>query len=192
MLQQVHRGIEVLEAKLYCLRVIHPEAAMRGASGSKRAVKRAPESSMKLFECQNCGQTLYFENTKCESCGAHLGYLPREATVTALRPAGGSAWYALAKRGTRYKFCANAELDVCNWLIPEQEPDQLCIACQHNRTIPNLSDPENLRRWRLIEVAKHRLFYTLLKLRLPLDAKNKNTNPLTFDFLDQSAPETRR
>jgi hypothetical protein len=143
---------------------------------------------MKLFECQNCGQTLYFENTKCESCGARLGYLPREATVTALRPAGESSWYALAKRGTRYKFCANAELDVCNWLIPEQEPDQLCIACQHNRTIPNLSDPENLRRWRLIEVAKHRLFYTLLKLRLPLDAKNKDTNPLTFDFLDQSAP----
>ncbi len=142
---------------------------------------------MKLFECQNCGQTLYFENTKCESCGARLGYLPREATVTALRPAGESSWYALAKRGTRYKFCANAALDVCNWLIPEQEPDQLCIACRHNRTIPNLSDPENLRRWRLIEVAKHRLFYTLLKLRLPLDAKNKDTNPLTFDFLDQVA-----
>jgi hypothetical protein len=153
---------------------------------------------MKLFECQNCGQPLYFENTKCESCGARLGYLPREATVTALRPAGEAAgqatseatWYALAKRGTRYKFCANAIHDVCNWLIPAQEPDQFCVACRHNRTIPNLSDPENLRRWRLIEVAKHRLFYTLLKLRLPLDAKNKDGKPLTFDFLDPTADET--
>jgi hypothetical protein len=149
---------------------------------------------MKLFECQNCGQPLYFENTKCESCGARLGYLPREATVTALRPAeaaglatGEATWYALAKRGPRYKFCANAVHDVCNWLIPAQEPDQFCVACRHNRTIPNLSDPENLRRWRLIEVAKHRLFYTLLKLRLPLDARNKDGNPLTFDFLDPGA-----
>jgi hypothetical protein len=142
---------------------------------------------MKLFECQNCGQALYFENTKCESCGARLGYLAGEATVTALRPAGESSWYALAKRGTRYKFCANAAYDVCNWLIPAQEPDQLCIACRHNRTIPNLSDPENLRRWRLIELAKHRLFYTLLKLRLPLDGKNKDAGSLTFDFLDQGA-----
>src|SRR5438034_1176604 len=27
---------------------------------------------MKLFECQNCGQLLYFENTNCESCGLRL------------------------------------------------------------------------------------------------------------------------
>jgi hypothetical protein len=144
---------------------------------------------MKLFECQNCGQPLYFENTKCEGCGARVGYLPREATVTALRPAGGSTWLALAKRGTRYKFCANAAFDVCNWLMLAEDPDQFCISCRHNRTIPNLSDSENLRRWRLIEVAKHRLFYTLLKLHLPLDSKNKNKdgNSLTFDFLDPGA-----
>jgi hypothetical protein len=142
---------------------------------------------MKLFECQNCGQPLYFENTKCESCGARLGYLPREQTVSALQPAGGLLWWALAKRNMRYRFCANVAHDVCNWLIPEDAPDQFCVACRHNRTIPNLSDPENLRRWRLIEAAKHRLFYTLLKLRLPLDAKNKDTNPLTFDFLDPGA-----
>ena len=30
---------------------------------------------MELFECQNCGQPIYFENTKCESCGLSLGYL---------------------------------------------------------------------------------------------------------------------
>jgi len=142
---------------------------------------------MKLFECQNCGQPLYFENTKCESCGARLGYLPREATVTALRPAGDSTWHALAKRGMRYKFCANAAHDVCNWLIPAHEAEHFCVACRHNRTIPNLSDPENLRRWRLIEIAKHRLFYTLLKLRLPLDARSKDAAELTFDFLDPGA-----
>jgi hypothetical protein len=140
---------------------------------------------MKLFECQNCGQPLYFENTKCESCGAPLGYLPREATVTALRPSG-EQWLALANRNLPYRFCANAAHDVCNWLIPAHEPDQFCVACRHNRTIPNLSNQENLTRWRLIERAKRRLFYTLLKLRLPLDG-GQNSNALTFDFLDPEA-----
>ena len=31
---------------------------------------------MKLFECQNCGHALYFENTACERCHHKLGYLP--------------------------------------------------------------------------------------------------------------------
>jgi len=50
---------------------------------------------MKLFECQHCGQPLYFENTRCESCGHKLGYLPDKAIVTALEEENG-AWRALA------------------------------------------------------------------------------------------------
>jgi len=45
---------------------------------------------MKLFECQNCGQPLYFENTRCESCGLSLGYMPEREVVTALHPEGES------------------------------------------------------------------------------------------------------
>jgi hypothetical protein len=141
---------------------------------------------MKLFECQNCGQPLYFENTKCESCGARLGYLPHEATLTALRPAGEPFWHALARPDLRYRFCANAAYDVCNWLIAAPNPDQFCFACRHNRTIPNLSYAENLQRWRLMEIAKHRLFYTLIKLRLPVDADGTGANRLAFDFVERS------
>lgn len=43
---------------------------------------------MKLFECQNCGQPLYFEDTRCESCGLALGYLPAREAVTALKQDG--------------------------------------------------------------------------------------------------------
>src|SRR5262249_60650458 len=43
--------------------------------------------TMKLFECQNCGQPLYFENTKCESCGLPLGYLPNQQTLPPSQPA---------------------------------------------------------------------------------------------------------
>src|SRR5262249_44744979 len=122
---------------------------------------------MKLFECQNCGQPLYFENTSCESCGLRLGYLPEQQVVTALREADGS-WRPLAARDRPYRFCPNARHDVCNWLIPREQGKIFCAACRHNRTIPDLGNPENLLHWRKIEFAKHRLFYTLLKLRLPL------------------------
>jgi hypothetical protein len=137
---------------------------------------------MKLFECQNCGQSLYFENTRCESCGLALGYLPARETVTALRPDVGM-WTTLAAPGRRYRYCANAMHEVCNWLIPADSADQFCAACQHNRMIPDLTQPQNLVHWRMVERAKHRLFYTLLKLRLPLLTKAHDPDGLAFDFL---------
>ncbi len=137
---------------------------------------------MKLFECQHCGQLLYFENTRCESCERRLGYLSARETVTALEP-DGDRWRAVIAPGGRYRFCANAEHETCNWLIEEGRADVYCEACRHNRTIPDLSPPENLARWRKIELAKHRLFYTILKLRLPLVTRNEDADGLAFDFL---------
>src|SRR6185295_3605955 len=146
---------------------------------------------MKLFECQNCGQPLYFENTTCESCGLRLGYLPSQEVVSALQETR-TAWRALAQPQpkVRYRFCANAQHDVCNWLVRADKPELFCAACRHNRTIPDLSVPDNLRRWRKIELAKHRLFYTLLKLRLPLATKAEDPHGLAFDLIaDQQSPQ---
>src|SRR5260370_32214138 len=98
---------------------------------------------MKLFECQNCGQPLYFENTKCESCGLRLGYLPKQEVVTALEEAGGFL-RAPATEGERYRFCANAGHDVCNWLVAAQGARIFCAPCPPNPTIPRLTHPENL------------------------------------------------
>jgi hypothetical protein len=139
---------------------------------------------MKLFECQNCGQPLYFENTRCESCGLRLGYLPAKETITALEQVQ-NGWRALADpHGGRYRYCANVYHEACNWLIAEGSPEQFCAACRHNRLIPDLSLIENAANWRRIEVAKHRLFYTLLKLRLPLSTRTEDPESgLAFDFL---------
>ncbi len=146
---------------------------------------------MKLFECQNCGQPLYFENTRCESCGLSLGYLPECETITALKPVDG-LWRALAAPSGHYRYCANVEHGVCNWLIQSDNPEAFCAACRHNRMIPDLSQPGNLAHWRMIEIAKHRLFYTLLKLRLPLTTRPEDPDGLAFDFLSIRRNAVRR
>ena len=147
---------------------------------------------MKLFECQNCHQPLYFENTLCERCGHRLGYLPDAGTLSALDPTDhDGVWSALATPEPLYKFCANAELDACNWMLPADSGDTHCAACRHNRTIPDLSDTANLTRWRKLELAKHHLFYTLTNLKLPLQSRIENPEEgLAFDFLtDTVAPD---
>jgi hypothetical protein len=143
---------------------------------------------MKLFQCQHCGQPLYFENTRCESCGRDLGYLPAMETISALEPDKG-AFRALAEPKGRYRYCANAAQGACNWLVADGG-DAYCPACRHNRTIPDLSRGNNLANWRKIEVAAHRLFYTLLRLRLPLKTRVEDANDgLAFDFLsDDESP----
>jgi hypothetical protein len=119
-----------------------------------------------------------------------LGYLPARETVTALKETKDTGrWRAMAEPRAHYRFCANAEHDACNWLIRSDSPNPFCDACQHNRTIPDLSIADNLVNWRKIESAKHRLFYTLLKLRLPHRTKQEDPEDgLSFDFLSADAP----
>jgi hypothetical protein len=92
---------------------------------------------MKLFECQNCGQLLYFENTLCESCGLRLGYLPDQQVVTALHQADAAAWHSLATPSRLYRFCANAQHDVCNWMIGIEHAT--CFARPAGTTAPSLT-----------------------------------------------------
>jgi hypothetical protein len=137
---------------------------------------------MKLFECQKCSQLLYFENTSCESCGSRLGYLRAPETLSVVEPDGG-LWLAAAEPSRRYRFCANAEYDACNWLVDSEQPSSYCAACRHNQTVPDLSIPDNVARWRKLEFAKHRLMYSLLKLELPLATRAEDPDGLAFDFL---------
>jgi hypothetical protein len=138
---------------------------------------------MKLFECENCGQLIYFENTQCERCGFPLGFLPGAAVMTALQPSGRGVFAPLADKARSVTYCANFTHGACNWLI-EEEGDALCRACKLNRTIPDLSQPENLRRWQRIEIAKRRLVYSLLRLGLPVASKTEEPETgVAFDFL---------
>jgi len=142
---------------------------------------------MRLFKCQACGQILHFENTLCEKCGHRLAYLPTATTMSAIEPEG-DAWKALASPGKLFRFCANEQHGSCNWLLEAQSPELLCLCCRHNRMIPDIGLDENAQAWRKIEWAKHRLFYSLLRLKLPLVTKlEEPATGLAFDFLAESA-----
>ena len=141
---------------------------------------------MKLFSCQGCGQLLYFENVRCENCGRTLGYLTDINEISALEPVDdpASGWRALAAAHKPYKFCLNYDAGMCNWMVAADDEGGFCLACRHNRTVPDLSVAGNDALWRKLETAKHRLFYSLLRLKLPLE--NRTDDPehgLAFDFL---------
>ncbi|GJE16631.1 zinc-binding metallopeptidase family protein [Methylobacterium marchantiae] len=138
---------------------------------------------MKIFQCQACDEPVSFESTQCESCQRRLGYVCASHEMSALEPSG-PVWHAYADPGRKYRFCANADFSACNWLVPEDSPDRYCTSCRHNRVVPDLTLGWNLTRWRQIEAAKHRLFYSLLRLDLPLMTRDENpATGLAFDFL---------
>ncbi len=140
---------------------------------------------MKHFACQSCNALLFFENRTCGNCGHTLGYLPVENELSALEPLGNDQWSVLALPGSSSKFCKNYMYDACNWMIPTDATEEYCIACRHNRTVPDLSDATNLNEWRKLELAKHRLFYTLLRLHLPTPTREDDEKSgLEFDFLN--------
>ncbi len=145
---------------------------------------------MKLFECQHCGQMLYFENTECERCGSPLGFLPEKMELSALSPDGAGSFLPLADAGRAMRRCANAAFDACNWMVHADATSPYCTACRLNRTVPDLGIAESVLLWRRIETAKHRLIYGLLRLGLPvISCFDDRERGIAFDFLSgPSAP----
>ncbi|GGO88978.1 hypothetical protein GCM10011348_45670 [Marinobacterium nitratireducens] len=140
---------------------------------------------MKIFTCDSCGQTLYFDNVQCTRCGHRLGFLPDRLDLAALDPAGNDEWYTSDGAEHRYRQCANyAESGACNWMLPAADPEAFCIACRLNHTIPDLRTPGNRQLWQRLEAEKRRLIYSLLRLGLPLLSKQQDAEGgLAFDFL---------
>jgi hypothetical protein len=129
---------------------------------------------MKLFSCDNCQQTLYFENNLCVNCGRKVAYQPESAQLATL------------KEGDRQ--CRNAlEREACNWLTPSPEAEY-CKSCALSSVVPDLSDVANELAWRRIEAAKRRLLYTLCALKLPVVSREEQPDGgLTFRFLKGTA-----
>lgn len=62
--------------------------------------------------------------------------------------------------------------------------ETLCTACRLNRTIPDLSQDDNVLLWQRLEIAKRRLVSQLVQLRLPVASKTDDPERgLAFDLL---------
>lgn len=132
---------------------------------------------MKPFTC-TCGNTLFFDNNRCLKCEEEVGY---DRLSDSMLPWRNHEELQLCDNGTKF--------GVCNWLVPVDDKSPLCLSCQFNRVIPDLSVPENVVLWARMESAKRRLVYSILRLGLPI--VNRQTNPdagLVFDFL-QPTPQ---
>lgn len=130
---------------------------------------------MKLFSCPFCQQPLYFENYFCGNCGTASGFDPATLAFKQV--------VDFPDAETPLAYCGNRTYNVCNWLMPAGEPTGLCVACQLNRSIPDLNNPMYRERWTNLELAKHRLVYSSLQLGLPLVSKQANdAEGLLFDF----------
>ena len=128
---------------------------------------------MKLYTCSHCHSLIYFENNICLHCGNFLGFDAGTLTLVTLVPESENLYFNKQNRTEKFRYCKNAEYGTCNWLIHDSQPAEYCAACELNRTIPDLDKEENLKRWRNIEVAKHRLVYSLLRLRFLLIRKRR-------------------
>ena len=186
------------------------------------------------YRCQ-CGQPVFFRNSKCLACNTPLGYDCERGLLLPLMPGPHKGswreWQAGAAPATpppddtqppsldeipgqesapdaepapsaepdgetgdddavpTYKRCLNLSTPAsCNWLVAWHDPADMCRACRLNRTIPDLTNPEqpdNGYLWGRIELAKRRLVSSLILLGLPV-ASRMSEDPergLMFDFL---------
>ena len=147
---------------------------------------------MKLYTCTNCNNSLYFENSACLNCNHAVGFEAGKFNMITL-DTNQNNYSAVNDKNEVYRYCANAIHGTCNWLVPVSQASLFCTACSLNRTIPELSNLVNQDKWKRIEIAKHRLVYSLLRLRLPVKPKLTvdDVEGIAFDFMGDTSPAER-
>ncbi|HEY6877612.1 MAG TPA: putative zinc-binding metallopeptidase [Polyangiales bacterium] len=129
---------------------------------------------MRAFACSHCGQLLFFENSHCLRCGAALGFVPELLELKSIEPVARDRLRLHEGGGRRYKRCARTHLASCNWLLDEDEPHELCLACRLTPEAPHLRSDSELRAFAQAEGAKRRLMYQLYDLGLPVITREED------------------
>lgn len=156
---------------------------------------------MRTFGCA-CGQTLFYENTRCETCGREVGWCPGCRSISALEPRDEGGYRCCNDHcGASLVKCRNYALEgVCNRCVVQDgyvsnqghTPNDLlplCGSCRFTDAIPDLSVEGNRERWAALEAAKRRLLYGLDLLGLPYGrAEDGFSPPLAFAFKGDLVP----
>jgi hypothetical protein len=148
---------------------------------------------MKTFHCDKCSQQVFFENTFCSNCESMLGYQPALRTINSYEQTETGQWRSLnaIDEGKLYKQCSNyVEHNVCNWMLPADDPHELCESCQLTVVIPALSSEKNHVLWSRLEAAKRRLLFSLATLHLtPASKATEPETGLAFQFLEDGVTD---
>lgn len=149
---------------------------------------------MKSFRCSVCHQVLFFDNSRCLRCGSELGYEPSSGNLDVVTPVveskpTGSVVLA-GDADVTYRRCANLRIAACNWLVANDDVDELCVSCRLTTVRPNDDDPESFADFADVETAKRRLIHQLNALGL--DVVGKGDDPehgVAFEFRSSTAEE---
>ena len=145
---------------------------------------------MRLYDCDHCGQPIHFDNRSCVACGHRLAFVPERLAMHALREQADGTWHLVAVPDHKVRFCANAEMDICNWTVLAGGAEPFCPACRHNRLVPDVSTEVGLEQWRRIGQAQRHLFYSLMRWDLPRTTREEDPQGgLVFDFLIDAVGE---
>lgn len=121
---------------------------------------------MKNLSCPSCAGAVYFDSETCLQCGQLMMFDPALRQIV---------------EGPEERRCLNGvQHAVCNWLA--DAPGEFCLACSGNLIIPDLSVGDNRLRWKEIELAKRRLYYSLLSLGLGRHLTPQSDPRLQFEF----------
>lgn len=129
---------------------------------------------MRSFRCQVCDSQLFFENSRCVTCGTALGFSREAAAIVAVDARG----KYVDPAGLVWHVCRNLHLSGCTWLA-RFEGGQ-CAACDLTRTRPSDADPEGLAQFAQAEAAKRHLV-------VELDSRGFSVEGLAFDMLSSTA-----
>lgn len=140
---------------------------------------------MKTFHCTHCQAQVFFENVECLNCGSPVAYLPDHQIMAAIEQRSAQIWQPIGKfAAQRYRLCDNfSGQGICNWAVPADDAEGLCVSCRLTRVIPTLT-AEGKAAWQKLECAKRRLVHNLLTLQLQLHKKDRdNPDGVSFEFL---------
>ena len=137
---------------------------------------------MQLFECQNCGQTLHFENRTCERCGHRLGYIAARQVLAALRPQGEDAGTRSTSPGRPTDSAATPSTTPATGSSlragrPSARPAGTTAPS------PTCRCPRTSNAGAASRTPSTGSFYSLLQLRLPLATRAEDPEGLAFDML---------
>ena len=170
-----------------------PNSPQTGLEAQLKQLEARVARHSRSYQCR-CGNRIFFRNTLCLTCKSQLGYLPEESRVVPVDPGPAPATWRTTGDDALLKFCANRNSPaLCNWMLPAHDSSRYCTACRLNRSIPDLTDADNLRYWAKIEIAKRRVVSELIGFGLPVKSKvdEDPENGVMFDFLRSPAEGPR-